>query len=191
MTPLCMRRGNRLNGAGHTGCQSWQWRPRSGAVTVGQRSSCGDTANLRTVALHLSWIRLRESGGHGQSYKRPGQEGHGSPRALDRSVHPAQGQASSVSATATCQGLSFINCFDRDHLDLIDDVIHENSHHHLNLLLRKQILSSRGSQPADLLFTPAPQPAPAQRHSARGIYICDRERCSSSGSQRGCLGGVD
>jgi HEXXH motif-containing protein len=40
-------------------------------------------------------------------------------------------------------GLSFINCFDRDNLDLIDDVIHENSHHHLNLLLRKQILYHR------------------------------------------------
>jgi HEXXH motif-containing protein len=37
-------------------------------------------------------------------------------------------------------GLSFINCFDRDHLDLIDDLVHENSHHHLNLLLRKYLL---------------------------------------------------
>jgi HEXXH motif-containing protein len=37
-------------------------------------------------------------------------------------------------------GLSFINCFDRDNLDLIDDLIHENSHHHLNLLLRKHVL---------------------------------------------------
>ncbi len=37
-------------------------------------------------------------------------------------------------------GLSFINCFDRDDLDLIDDLIHENSHHHLNLLLRKAVL---------------------------------------------------
>ena len=37
-------------------------------------------------------------------------------------------------------GLSFINCFDRDHLDLVDDLIHENSHHHLNLLLRKAVL---------------------------------------------------
>lgn len=34
-------------------------------------------------------------------------------------------------------GLSFINMFDRDRLDLIDDLVHENSHHHLNLLLRK------------------------------------------------------
>lgn len=37
-------------------------------------------------------------------------------------------------------GLSFINCFDRDDLDLIDDLIHENSHHQLNLLLRKDVL---------------------------------------------------
>lgn len=37
-------------------------------------------------------------------------------------------------------GLSFINCFDRDDLDLIDDLIHENSHHHLNLLLRQAVL---------------------------------------------------
>ena len=37
-------------------------------------------------------------------------------------------------------GLSFINCFDRGNLDLIDDLIHENSHHHLNLLLRKHVM---------------------------------------------------
>ena len=37
-------------------------------------------------------------------------------------------------------GLSAINCFDRGRLDLIDDLIHENSHHHLNLLLRKAVL---------------------------------------------------
>ncbi|MDK2744085.1 MAG: HEXXH motif-containing putative peptide modification protein [Nitrospira sp. BO4] len=37
-------------------------------------------------------------------------------------------------------GLSFINCFDRGNLDLIDDLVHENSHHHLNLLLRKHVM---------------------------------------------------
>jgi len=40
-------------------------------------------------------------------------------------------------------GLSFINCFDRGNLDLIDDLIHENSHHHLNLLLRKYVMYHR------------------------------------------------
>ena len=34
-------------------------------------------------------------------------------------------------------GLSFINTLERGQLDLIDDLIHENAHHHLNLLLRK------------------------------------------------------
>jgi HEXXH motif-containing protein len=37
-------------------------------------------------------------------------------------------------------GVSFINCFERDHFDLIDDLIHENSHHQLNLYLRKATL---------------------------------------------------
>jgi HEXXH motif-containing protein len=40
-------------------------------------------------------------------------------------------------------GLSFINTFERDELDLIDDLIHENSHHHLNLLLRKYVMHRR------------------------------------------------
>ena len=37
-------------------------------------------------------------------------------------------------------GFSAINCFERDQLDLIDDLIHENSHHHLNLLLRNDVM---------------------------------------------------
>ncbi|MGH7229300.1 MAG: aKG-HExxH-type peptide beta-hydroxylase, partial [Nitrospiraceae bacterium] len=37
-------------------------------------------------------------------------------------------------------GLSFINTFERDGFDLIDDLVHENSHHHLNLLLRKYVM---------------------------------------------------
>jgi len=37
-------------------------------------------------------------------------------------------------------GLSFINTFERDGLDLIDDLVHENGHHHLNLLLRKYVM---------------------------------------------------
>ena len=34
-------------------------------------------------------------------------------------------------------GVSYINFIDRDLLDSIDDLIHENAHHHLNLLLKK------------------------------------------------------
>ncbi|MBX3319659.1 MAG: hypothetical protein KF890_07245 [Nitrospira sp.] len=50
-------------------------------------------------------------------------------------------------------GLSFINCFDRDNLDLIDDLIHENSHHHLNLLLRKYVMY-RGDHHQQIFYSP-------------------------------------
>jgi len=50
-------------------------------------------------------------------------------------------------------GLSFINTFERDQLDLIDDVIHENSHHHLNLLLRKHRLL-RGDRTEEIFYSP-------------------------------------
>lgn len=50
-------------------------------------------------------------------------------------------------------GLSFINCFERDDLDLMDDLVHENSHHHLNLLLRKFRLS-RGDANQEVFYSP-------------------------------------
>jgi HEXXH motif-containing protein len=50
-------------------------------------------------------------------------------------------------------GLSFINCFDRDNLDLIDDLIHENSHHHLNLLLRKYVVY-HGDHNQQIFYSP-------------------------------------
>lgn len=50
-------------------------------------------------------------------------------------------------------GLSFINLFERDHLDLIDDLIHENSHHHLNLLLRKYVFY-KGDHNQELFYSP-------------------------------------
>ena len=50
-------------------------------------------------------------------------------------------------------GLSFINCFDRGNLDLIDDLIHENSHHHLNLLLRKYVMY-QGDHHQQIFYSP-------------------------------------
>ena len=50
-------------------------------------------------------------------------------------------------------GLSFLNCFDRDDLDLVDDLVHENSHHHLNLLLRKSALI-RGQRNEERFYSP-------------------------------------
>lgn len=34
-------------------------------------------------------------------------------------------------------GISYINIIDRDLMDTVDDLVHENAHHHLNLLLKK------------------------------------------------------
>ena len=50
-------------------------------------------------------------------------------------------------------GLSFINCFDRDQFDLVDDLIHENSHHHLNLFLRKATLI-QGDRHDEIFYSP-------------------------------------
>jgi HEXXH motif-containing protein len=50
-------------------------------------------------------------------------------------------------------GLSFINTFERDQFDLIDDLVHENSHHHLNLLLRKYRLL-RGDHHQEVFYSP-------------------------------------
>ena len=50
-------------------------------------------------------------------------------------------------------GLSFINTFERDSLDLIDDLVHENSHHQLNLLLRKFEMR-RGDRNQEIFYSP-------------------------------------
>lgn len=50
-------------------------------------------------------------------------------------------------------GLSFINTFERDAFDLIDDLVHENSHHHLNLLLRKYDMR-RGDRNQEVFYSP-------------------------------------
>jgi HEXXH motif-containing protein len=50
-------------------------------------------------------------------------------------------------------GLSFINTVERDDLDLIDDVVHENSHHHLNVLLRKHRLYRAGHH-EEIFYSP-------------------------------------
>ncbi len=50
-------------------------------------------------------------------------------------------------------GLSFINVFERDDLDLLDDLVHENSHHYLNLVLRKDPLL-RGGGGEEIFYSP-------------------------------------
>jgi len=50
-------------------------------------------------------------------------------------------------------GLSFINTFEREGFDLIDDLVHENSHHHLNLLLRKYVMQ-RHDRNQEIFYSP-------------------------------------
>lgn len=67
-------------------------------------------------------------------------EGHDVLALLTSRIVPLQAKGVVSFSYRHRPGLSFINCFDRGNLDLIDDLVHENSHHHLNLLLRKYVL---------------------------------------------------
>jgi len=45
-------------------------------------------------------------------------------------------------------GISYLNTIDRNLIETIDDLVHENSHHHLNLLLKKyKIFSKQDTEP--------------------------------------------
>jgi hypothetical protein len=59
-------------------------------------------------------------------------------------------------------GVSYINIIDRDLFDTVDDLIHENSHHHLNLILKKYKLIKHNND--ELVFYSP------WRQSVRNIY---------------------
>jgi hypothetical protein len=150
--PLCMRRGNRLE-------WSWTHRPpvvametRAGAVTVGPTLVYGKDRQPRTVAstsadqvarIGRAWTVIQEAWPEGQEVL----------ALLTARIIPLKAKGVVSFSYRHRPGLSFINCFDRDNLDLIDDVIHENSHHHLNLLLRKQILY-HGDRNQQIFYSP-------------------------------------
>ncbi len=139
VTPLCTMRGHRLE---------WCWtdrqpvvamETRAGAVTVGPTLVYGKDRQPRTVAptsadrvarIGRAWTIIQEAWPEGQEVL----------ELLTARIIPLKAKGVVSFSYRHRPGLSFINCFDRDNLDLIDDLIHENSHHHLNLLLRKQIL---------------------------------------------------
>ncbi len=60
------------------------------------------------------------------------------------------------------QGISYINFIDRDILESIDDLIHENSHHHLNLILKKYKIIKKEFK-EDIFYSP-------WRKSLRPLY---------------------
>jgi hypothetical protein len=150
--PLCIKRGNRLE-------WSWTHRPplvametRSGAVTVGptlvygkdrQPRSVTSTSANQIARIRRAWTIVQEAWPEGQEVL----------ALLTARIIPLKAKGVVSFSYRHRPGLSFINCFDRDHLDLIDDLIHENSHHHLNLLLRKQILY-HGDRNQQIFYSP-------------------------------------
>ena len=152
MTPLCLRRGNRLE---------WSWTHRSpveaaetqsGAVIVGPTLVYGRDRQPRMVA-STSTDQIARIGWARTIIKDAWPEGHDVLALLTVRIIPLKAKGVVSFSYRHRPGLSFINCFDRDHLDLIDDVIHENSHHHLNLLLRKHIMY-HGDRNQQIFYSP-------------------------------------
>ncbi|TKB64711.1 MAG: hypothetical protein E8D47_11275 [Nitrospira sp.] len=152
VTPLCLKRGNRLE-------WSWMLRPpvvaieaRSGAITVGPTLVYGKDRQPKTVAatsvdqvarIKQAWTTIQEAWPEGRDVF----------ALLTSRIVPLKAKGVVSFSYRHRPGLSFINCFDRDNLDLIDDLIHENSHHHLNLLLRKHVMY-HGDHNQQIFYSP-------------------------------------
>lgn len=139
----------------------WGWKSHAavvaleteqGPVTVGPTVVYGRGRQPRTVAsteqkqvkrISRAWHTIQEAW----------PEGHGVLALLTSRIVPLKAKGVVSFSYRHRPGLSFINCFDRDNLDLIDDLIHENSHHHLNLLLRKQVMY-HGDHHQQIFYSP-------------------------------------
>jgi HEXXH motif-containing protein len=123
----------------------WHW-PRQKAVqtaamplTVGPTLHYGKNREPRALSATDAMQQDRIARAW-QAIRRAWPEGHALLALLTARVIPLRASGVVSFSYRHRPGLSFVNCFDRDNLDLIDDLIHENSHHHLNLLLRKHVL---------------------------------------------------
>jgi hypothetical protein len=152
VTLLCAMRGKQLE---------WSWRHQppvitmevqSGDVTVGPTLVYGKDRQPRTVVatsvdhvkrIGRAWTTIQEAWPEGQEVF----------ALLTARIVPLKAKGVVSFSYRHRPGLSFINCFDRDSLDLIDDLIHENSHHHLNLLLRKHVMY-RGDRNQQIFYSP-------------------------------------
>lgn len=147
------------SGCGEAG--HWQWAQRDpviavqgerGPITVGPTLTYGKDRQPRRVVptdrrqverITRAWETIRLAW----------PEGHDVLALLTSRIVPLKAKGVVSFSYRHRPGLSFINCFDRDNLDLIDDLIHENSHHHLNLLLRKQVMY-RGDHNQQIFYSP-------------------------------------
>jgi HEXXH motif-containing protein len=136
--PLCSRRG---------GAIQWHWQRRepveaarsgNGPVTVGPTLHYGKDRQPKTLSATTPDQIARISRAW-QAIRSAWPEGHALLELLTSRVVPLNASGVVSFSYRHRPGLSFVNCFDRDNLDLIDDLIHENSHHQLNLLLRKHV----------------------------------------------------
>ncbi|MBH0203773.1 MAG: hypothetical protein HP496_16090 [Nitrospira sp.] len=131
---------------GGVGCWHWACHPpivaTHSGVTIGPTLVYGKNRQPRTVK-PTDRRQVERIARAWQTIQLAWPEGHALLDLLTARVIPLQAKGVVSFSYRHRPGLSFINCFDRGNLDLIDDLIHENSHHHLNLLLRKHVMYQR------------------------------------------------
>ena len=139
----------------------WHWKRQAavtalettrGPVTVGPTLIYGKDRQPRTVT-RTEQKRVERVNRAWRTIQEAWPDGHEVLALLTSRIVPLKAKGVVSFSYRHRPGLSFINCFDRDNLDLIDDLIHENSHHHLNLLLRKYVLY-QGDHNQQILYSP-------------------------------------
>lgn len=139
----------------------WRWKVRKeaaaleterGPITVGPTLVYGNNRAPRTVTCSDP-RQVARIGQAWRTIETAWPEGHAILALLTSRIVPLKAKGVVSFSYRHRPGLSFINCFDRDNLDLIDDLIHENSHHHLNLLLRKYVMYD-GDHHQQIFYSP-------------------------------------
>lgn len=147
--------------SGRGGQGPWQWtyhpplvavQGGDGPVTVGPTLVYGKNRQPRTVK-PTEQRQVARIARAWQTIRLAWPEGHDVLTLLTSRIIPLQAKGVVSFSYRHRPGLSFINCFDRNNLDLIDDLIHENSHHHLNLLLRKYVMY-HGDHNQQIFYSP-------------------------------------
>ena len=139
----------------------WYWPCREATVVVAARSGCvsvGPTLRYGKNRQPKDLVatdakQILRIGRAWRAIELAWPEGHALLKLLTSRVIPLDAPGVVSFSYRHRPGLSFVNCFDRDNLDLIDDLIHENSHHHLNLLLRKHVLY-HGDRNQQIFYSP-------------------------------------